>query len=115
VPPARAAADTGQPSRAALSPRGRPVASLAAALAILLAGAAGLAISPDSLWIDGVYDGADLDDLVASVASTDGLPMAPHAATLCAPSPGAACHLRPAAPSRAPVRASPAPRAPPNA
>ena len=91
------------------------VVPLAATLAVLFAAVAGHATPSDTLWVDGVYDGADLDDLLASFASSDGLPVDLSTAAHCAPSPGAACQLRPVRPSRAPVHVSPAPRAPPGA
>ena len=98
-----------------MSLSGGRVIPLAAALAVLLAGATGQATPPDTLWIDGVYNGADLDELIASFASSDGLPLDAHTAAVCAPSPGATCEPRTVSPTRAPVRVSPAPRAPPDA
>ncbi|HEV8676024.1 MAG TPA: hypothetical protein VGX21_18465 [Methylomirabilota bacterium] len=49
-------------------------AGLCAILAVLLLRAAAYATPPDPLWIAGIYDGADFDDLLRPIGLLVGVP-----------------------------------------
>lgn len=68
---------------------------------------------PDPLWVPGVYDAADYDDVIATVLSLDGLRDAILPA-IARPTPAVAPSFAPAAAAPpAPLRASAQSRAPP--
>src|SRR5215472_15643485 len=56
-----------------LSMRGAISASLAIVVALILLPAIAFASPPDQLWIAGIYDGADADDIVTLVYESTGV------------------------------------------
>jgi hypothetical protein len=70
--------------------RSAPVAALLLAVLAVLTPLA-LASPPDPLWVGGLFDAADSDDVVVAVTSTDGVTdgAAPRVATVSLPALGA--------------------------
>src|SRR5215831_13369705 len=94
------------PPELSLSVRGAIFASLAIVVALILLPAIAFANPPDQLWIAGIYDGADGDDVVTLVYETVGLeaawtrpaPLLPRSSEILLVSAPSTIHRLPACP-----------------
>jgi hypothetical protein len=94
---------------------GRAVVGAVLAVAMLALAAPGLGwvAAPDPLWLPGVYDGGDPDELVLTLGRTDGVEPSPVLAPVPVATPVVALDPRPLMPVLTPAVGPPRPRAPP--
>jgi hypothetical protein len=88
-------------------------AVLAVAMLALAAPGLGWVAAPDPLWLPGVYDGGDPDELVLTLGRTDGVEPSPVLAPVPVAAPVVALDPRPLMPVLTPAVGPPRPRAPP--